>query len=355
MMRTLDHANAQEARCMITKHIVPALLLGASLLLAHTAPLAQPKPIELRWTSGAPPKGNPWVMQVERFAKDVEEESKGTVKISPFFASQLGSEQDTVQQVARGRIDMGGFSAGSSALVVPEVALLLMPFYFRNAAELDCVLDTVMTKPVTEAFAKKGVQFMSWGEVGTVELWGRKPLMMPADLNGIKAAIYANKTQSLFFTSQGANVNPLGLPEWIPAFQTGAVDVVMTPITFALPSGLTKVAPVVSKLSVYDAPGLNLMNKAVWDKLPKEQQEALVRASARNPPVKQRAEVRDFEKVLYGMFEKGGGQVSEGMPAQRDAWRKAMEPVYPQIVKETGGDAAAFYATMEAGRKACAK
>lgn len=40
---------------------------------------------------------------------------------------------------------------------------------------------------------------------------------------------------------------------------------------------------------------------------------------------------------------------------QRDAWRKAMEPVYPQIVKETGGDSAAFYAAMEAGRKACTK
>ena len=53
-------------------------------------------------------------MQTERFAKDVDEESKGEMKIQPFLASQLGSEQDTVQQVARGRIDMGGFSAGSA-------------------------------------------------------------------------------------------------------------------------------------------------------------------------------------------------------------------------------------------------
>lgn len=44
---------------------------------------------------------------VERFAKQVEGESKGELKVVPFFASQLGSEQDTVQQVARGRIDMG--------------------------------------------------------------------------------------------------------------------------------------------------------------------------------------------------------------------------------------------------------
>lgn len=42
-------------------------------------------------------------------------------------------------------------------------------------------------------------------------------------------------------------------------------------------------------------------------------------------------------------------------PEQRAAWRKALEPVYPQIVKETGGDSAAFLAQMEAGHKACDK
>jgi len=55
------------------------------------------------------------------------------------------------------------------------------------------------------------------------------------------------------------------------------------------------------------------------------------------------------------MLKQGGGQVVDATQEQRDAWRKSMEPVYPQIVKETGGDSAAFYAAMEAGRKACAK
>jgi len=32
-----------------------------------------------------------------------------------------------------------------------------------------------------------------------------------------------------------------------------------------------------------------------------------------------------------------------------------VEPIYPQIVKETGGSAEAFYAALEAGRKACSK
>lgn len=332
-----------------------ALAIAASLLLTSTAVLSQDKPIELRYTSGAPPKGNPWVNQINRLAKEVDEQSKGSVKISPFFASQLGSEQDTVQQVARGRIDMGGFSAGSAALVVPEVALLLMPFYFRNVEEADCVLDTAMVKPLTELFAKKGIHFFGYGDVGSIEMFGTKPYVMPKDLNGIKAAIYANKTQALFFGSLGANVNPLGLPEWIPAFQTGMVEAVMTPITYALPSGLTKVAPIMSKLDLYDSPAINLINMGTWNRLSKDQQAAFERATAKNPSALLRKEVRGFEAVLYGMMEKDGGKIVTVTQEQRDAWRKALEPVYPQIVKETGGDPQAFFAAMEAGRKACAK
>ncbi len=341
---------------MKTTAIFPAVLATLGLALAPTLATAQDKkPIELRYSSGAPPANNPWAMQIGRFAKDVEEESKGELKIQPFLSSQLGSEQDTVQQVARGRIDMGGYSAGSAALIVPEVALLLMPFYFRSTAELDCVLDNHLTKQVTDLYAKKGVQFLGWTEVGTIDLVGKKPYLVPKDLQGAKAASYANKTQALFYASMGANANPLGLPEWIPAMQTGLAEVLMTTITSALPMGLTKVAPVISRVNLYDAPALTLMHKASYDKLSKDHQDALQRAGARNPSAKMRAEVRGFENTLFGMHEKAGGLAPTITPAQRDEWRRAMEPVYPQIVKETGGTADIFYAAMESGRKACAK
>ena len=340
---------------MKTTAIFSASLIALGMALVPALSSAQDKkPLELRYSSGAPPAGNPWVMQINRLAKETEEESKGEIKIQAFLASQLGSEQDTVQQVARGRIDMGGYSGGSAALIVPEIGLLLMPAYFKSNEEFDCVLDNHMSKTVTDLFAKKGVQFLGWTEVGNIDLWGKKPYLTPKDLNGAKAASYANKTQQLFFSSQGANPNPLGLPEWIPAFQTGLAEVVFTPITYALPSGLTKVAPVATR-GFYDSPGLQLMNKGVFDKLSKEHRDALLRARARNPSAKMRAEVRGFENTLFGMHEKAGGQAVNLTPEQRTAWRKALEPVYPQIVKETGGDSASFFALMEAGVKACSK
>jgi TRAP-type transport system periplasmic protein len=341
---------------MRTTAIFSAVLAAFSLATAPGLAVAQDKtPIEIRYSSAAPPAGNPWAMQINRFAKDVEEESKGGLKISPFFANQLGSEQDTVQQVARGRIDMGGYSSGSAALIVPEIGLLVMPFYFKNPEEQDCVLDNHLTKPVAELYAKKGVQFLGWTEVGTIDFFGKKAFPNPKDLAGVKAISYANKTQALFFSSLGANPNPMGIPEWIPAFQTGLGEVVMTPITLALPSGLSKVATVATRAALYDSPSLSLMNKGVYDKLSKEHQEAIVRATARHPSSKYRAEVRGFETVLYGMHEKAGGTSVTITADQRAAWRKAMEPIFPQIVKETGSGAETFFAAMEAGRKACSK
>jgi TRAP-type transport system periplasmic protein len=332
------------------------LMCAVALLAAQGLTQAQDKkPVELRYTSGAPPKGNPWAMQAERFAKDVDEESKGEIKVQLFLASQLGNEQDTVQQVARGRIDIGGFSTGSVALVVPEMALLSIPGYFASVQQQDCVLDKHLTPIVTELFDQKGVKFLGWIEIGTIDLFGTRPFAAPKDLNGVKAAAYASKSQMVTYASLGATAIPLGLPEWIPAFQTRMASVVMTPITFALPSGLTKVAPVATRWGMVDTPGFSLMNKASFDKLSKPHQEALARARDRVGSPQFRREVRDFEGTLYGMFEKAGGQVVNLSAAQRDVWLQTLAPNQQRIVDETGGRAKEMFAAMEAGRKACTK
>ncbi len=339
--------------------LAPSVIAAAALAVLASLPsavLAQDKkPVELRYSSGAPPAGNPWAMQIGRFAKLVEEESKGELKIQPFLASALGSEQDTVQQVARGRIDMGGYSTGAAALIVPEINLLNAAGAFTSVAERDCVLDNHVQTLVADLFDKKGVKFLGWTEVGSVDLFGKKAFNTPKDMNGVKAAAYANKNQMLFYTSLGASPAPLGLPEWIPAFQTGMAEVVQTPITYALPSGLTKVAPVATRTGLVNSPGLTLINKSVYERMPKPLQEALVRAVVRIPPSQYRSEIFGFEGVLFGMHEKAGGQVVNLTPEQREVWRKAVEPNHDLLVAELGGSAKAFQAAIQAGRKACPK
>jgi TRAP-type C4-dicarboxylate transport system substrate-binding protein len=144
------------------------------------------KPLEFRYTTGAPPK-TVWEMQLNRFVEDVDKESGGTMKIIPFINAQLGNEQDTMQQVARGRIDSGGFSLTAAALLAPELAVLSFPFLFSSTAEQDCVLDNHMLKTARDRLAKRGVYMTGWTHVGGTDVIGKKPYIAPVDVKGLKA------------------------------------------------------------------------------------------------------------------------------------------------------------------------
>lgn len=336
-------------------HLTGATIAVAALSLAFAGTaVAQDKVTELRYTTGAPEQ-TPWVNpQLRRFEKDVAEASGGKLKISSFIAAQLGNEQDTVQQVARGRIDMGGFSNGAVALLVPELSLLGLPFYFKNVAEQDCAVDK-MTKTVSDLLAKKGIKFLGWTEVGTADIVGKKPFLVPADVKGLKAASASNKVSAMTWTTLGANPTPIGITEIASAFQTGLTDVNGTVVTFYLPSGLAKVAPVLSRVELSDAPGIILMNKAAFDKLPAAEKTALEKAVSTRTADQLRKEIRGFEETLRQMHVKAGGTIATPTPEQRDLWRKALQPAWPKMVQEVGGDAPAFYKEMEAARAACDK
>lgn len=328
-----------------------ALLLGAAAATAPTTAAAQDRPVTLRLTSNSPPKA-PWAMQIERIIAKIAEETKGTVKVEAFYGGQLGNEQDTLQQVARGRIDMGLFAIGAAALVVPEVQLSILPFYFSSFAEQDCMLDRHLYKPFDAAFAAKGVKLLGLADVGTIDVIGKRPYPNPADVRGLKAITYT-KNQAIMWSALGVNGTFVGVPEWSSSLQSGLVDIGGSPMALYVPSGLNKVAPVLTQVNMWNAPGVILMNKGVWDRLSAEQRAAVERAMAAEPASKLRAEIRGFDAKLREMHKAGGGQVVEVSAEQRAAWRNAVAPAWPEMVKGIGGDAEPLFRSMEAARAAC--
>lgn len=331
---------------------LPAAIAVAASVAMSGAALAQQKPAEFRYTTGAPPN-TPWVMQLDRFAKDLDEESKGTMKIIPFINAQLGNEQDTMQQTARGRIDTGGFSVAAAAALVPELALTGMPFLFNSAKQQDCVYDQHLTAYTKNALAQKGVVFLGWTHVGSGSIVGKKPFKSPADIKGLKARSSPTKTGAAFWVALGANPNPLGITEWSSAHQTGLVDVSDAPVTYYVPSGLGKIAPYYTRTNHYDAGGVVVMAKAVYDKLSADQRNALHRSVDKRPASQLRAEIRGFEDKILEMHVKNGGHIVTLTDAERAVWQKALAPAWPEIVKTVGGNADAFYKIIDDAKKKC--
>ena len=137
-------------RLILSLSVLP-MVLAAGQALAQT-------PVEFKFASAAPPT-SPWARQINRTAEQVLEATNGAVKIVPFFGSQLGGENDTIAQIARGRLEMGSFTANSVALQVPEMSLLQLPLYFDSRVQRDCVLDKHLRQVTIDALAKKGLRF----------------------------------------------------------------------------------------------------------------------------------------------------------------------------------------------------
>ena len=330
----------------------PLRILSCAALLALPLSAAYGQSVELRYATSAPPK-TVWEMQVVRFQKQVEDASKGSLKINAFLNSQLGSEQDTVQQVARGRIDMGGYSVTAGSLLVPELSLLNRPFLFKDQKEQDCVTDNHLTKVTQDLFLKKGVVMISWSEVGVADIIGKKPYLTPDDLKGLKARSAPNKVAGYMWTQFGANPNPLPVTEWNSAFQTGLIDVADSAPTFYFFSGLAKLAPVVTMTQHQDQGGVVIMNKEAFDKLTPEHKAALTGTSTSAPASQLRAEVRGFEGKIREMHKAAGGTIVELTPEQRAVWRKGIEAAWPKMVEAVGGEAGAYWKAIQAGIRAC--
>lgn len=325
--------------------------LGLAVATAWTTGAAA-QSIELRYATSAPPK-TVWEMQVQRFQKQVEDASKGSLKINAFLNSQLGSEQDTVAQVARGRIDSGGYSITAGSLLVPEISLLNIPFLFKDQREQDCVYDNHLTKITSELFEKKGVVFISWSEVGVADIIGKKPFISPDDLKGLRARSAPNKVAGYMWSQFGANPNPLPVTEWTSAFQTGLIDVADSAPTFYFFSGLAKLAPVVTMTQHQDQGGVVIVNKAAFDKLSDDHKKALADTGRTIPASQLRTEVRGFESKIREMHKAGGGTIIDLTAEQRAVWRKGIEAAWPKMVAAVGGESNVYWKAIQDGIKAC--
>ncbi|NBT93019.1 MAG: TRAP transporter substrate-binding protein [Betaproteobacteria bacterium] len=322
--------------------------LGATVVSG----IASAQTVELKFASSAPPT-SPWAKQIDRFAAYMDAETKGALKISPFFNSQLGSENDAIAQVSRGRLDMGSFTAASVALQVPEIALVQLPFYFSTAAQRDCVLDNHAQKPMTEALAKKGLRFLRWGEVGAVHLPGKKAYVTPADVRGIKVGVVTNKLNNEFWKAMGANPVPTAVAEVSSSMQTGLIDTYPTPFAFYVPSGLNKIAPTMTKFPLWDAAGVTLMNLGIYEKLSPEVKAALERETEKYPNSLYRAEIRGVDAALTNVAKGAGGTVVDTTAEQRAEWQKVLGNFWTTMAKEMGPEGEKFFAVLEAGKKSC--
>src|SRR5699024_9486638 len=97
--------------------------------------------IELTFSTYLPPAYEYIYKPVENFAKKVEEDSDGRVKINIFHSGQLFDGYEELAALSRGDIDMTNMTGTYPGGTVPALNVFTMPFAFDDVPHLQRALD----------------------------------------------------------------------------------------------------------------------------------------------------------------------------------------------------------------------
>ncbi len=103
---------------------------------------------------------------IDTFAREVEKRTNGRYKVQNFYSGALGAERESIEALQLGTLDLTMTSTGPVPNFVPEVAILDIPFLFRDYAHARAVLDGPIGQEMLKKFDAKGIKALAWGENG---------------------------------------------------------------------------------------------------------------------------------------------------------------------------------------------
>ncbi len=245
-----------------------------------------------------------------KFAQEVEARTKGALKFQIYPGSSLMKTNAQFSALRKGALDMSLYPIPYAGGEVPELNLGLMPGLVTSYEQAATWKNAEIGKAITELLLEKGIVIVSWvwqaGGVASRTV----PLVNPEDAKGLKVR-GGSKEMDMILKAAGASVLSLPSNEIYAAMQTGAADAAMTSSTSLISFRLEEVSKHLTtgrgKAYWFMLEPL-LIAKSVFDKLPKDQQLAIMQVGAEMEKFgTEQARVDD--KQVADIYAKAGARV----------------------------------------------
>jgi tripartite ATP-independent transporter DctP family solute receptor len=207
---------------------IRGLALGAAVAMALAATLAQaqaPKTYTLKFNHVLGPK-EPYHDGFLEWAKAVEARTKGGLKIEVFHSSQLGKEEDILEQIRQGANIGQNTDSARMGNYIPGIAVMNGPYFVETLEEVAKLRKApTVVKWNDELASKFGFKVLSFSWVqGYRHFFTNKPVRKPDDLKGLRirtppAPIWQESIRAL-----GATPVAMNFGDMYPGLQQKAID-----------------------------------------------------------------------------------------------------------------------------------
>ena len=287
-------------------------LAAAPLAAAMPAAWAQTASLKIshQFPGGTLTEGDFRDRLVRMFAQQVNEKTKGALKFEIYPGSSLMKTNAQFSALRKGALDMSLVPLNYAGGEVPETNIGLMPGLVTSYQQGAAWKNAEVGKELARILGEKGVVIVSWiWQAGGVASRG-KPIVDPADAKGMKVR-GGSREMDLIPKAAGAAAVPLPSNEIYAAMQTGAMDAAMTSSTSFMSFRLEEVAKSLTtgrdKAYWYMFEPL-MMSKAVFERLPKDQQAVIMAVGAEMEQFATKAAQAD-DIAVAPVYQKAGAKV----------------------------------------------
>ncbi len=312
---------------------IPAALCAFALVAATTLPLSAAAQTTMKINISVAQNSH-YGVAIDTFAREVEARTNGRYRIQTFYAGALGAERESVEGVQLGTLDLTLTSTGPLPNFVPEVAILDIPFLFRDYAHARAVLDGPIGQEMLQKFPPKGMVALAWAENGFRHMTNSKrPVNAPDDLKGLKMRTMENPIHIQAYKQFGILPTPMAFTEVFTALQQGTVDGQENPLSVITAAKLDQVQKNLTLTGHVYSPAVILMNKAQWDKLSAADKQAFLDA-AKEAVKANRARIDDDERKAVADLRSKGMAIVENVDKAK--FQATLAPVYVDFGKRFG-------------------
>jgi len=299
---------------------MPAIIAGSRL-----AGAADPLKLKLshQFPGGTLDQGDFRDRLCRRFAREVEERSKGRLSFDIYPGSSLMKTNAQFGALRKGALDLSLLPLPYAGGEMAELNIALMPGlvtgYDQGAAWKTAPVGIELTRLLEE----KGIKVLAWVWQGGGVASRGAPVVAPADVKGLKVR-GGSREMDLVLKSAGAAVVSMPSDEIYAAMQTGAVDAALTSstslISFRLEE-LSKSLTTARDRTYWFMLEPLLMSKAVFDSLPPDLR-MLVQTVGVEMESFGLAGARADDDAVAQIYAKGGAKVVDMGKSVVEQWRE---------------------------------
>ncbi len=312
-----------------------ALIFCAAALVCGTAHAEQPIKIKFpHVVSEKSPKGQAAL----KFKQRAETLLPGRVKVEVYPNSQLMGDDESLEALVNGDIQMIAVSLSKFDRLTKKVQLFDLPFLFKDIAAVNRFQQSPPGQALLREVEPKGLLGLAYWHSGMKQLSANKPLIVPADAAGLKFRIQESDLLEAQFRALKANPQKMALGEVYQALMNGVID------------GQENTWSNIYRLKFFEAQKhitetnhgvidyMVTVNAKWWNGLPPDIRSGLAQAikdaTEDNNANAERSVLADRDKVIAS----GKTTVHTLTAEQLAAWRTSMVPVWKQFEAQIGAD-----------------